>query len=90
MDIELKEEYRDIDIEECGFSNRTHNILLRSQITNVYELALKFNEGITGLRGAGVFVEKEVQSFFDSKINDTLDEIQRKKDVMQKIMLKLR
>ena len=85
MDIELKEEYRDIDIEECGFSNRTHNILLRSQITNVYELALKFNEGITGLRGAGVFVEKEVQSFFDSKINDTLDEIQRKKDVMQKI-----
>ena len=85
MDIELKEEYRDIDIEECGFSNRTHNILLRSQITNVYELALKFNEGITGLRGAGVFVEEEVQSFFDSKINDTLDKIQRKKDVMQKI-----
>lgn len=85
MDIELKEEYRDIDIEKCGFSNRTHNILRRYQITNVYELAEKFNEGITGLRGAGVFVEEEVQSFFENKINDTLDEIQHKKDVLQKI-----
>jgi hypothetical protein len=42
MDIELKEEYRNIDIEDCDFSNRTHNILLRSQITNVYELAEKY------------------------------------------------
>ena len=85
MDIELKEEYRNIDIEDCDFSNRTHNILLRSQITNVYELAEKYNEGITSLRGAGVFVEEEVRSFFESKINDTLDVIQHKKDVLQTI-----
>ena len=85
MDIELKEEYRDIDVEDCGFSNRTHNILLRYQITNVYELAEKYNEGLTGLRGVGVFVEEEVQSFFESKINDALDESKRKKEVLQTI-----
>ncbi len=85
MDIELKEEYRDIDIEDCGFSNRTHNILLRSQITNVYELAEKYNEGITSLRGAGVFVEEEVRSFFESRISDIIDVIQHKKDVLQTI-----
>ena len=85
MDIELKEEYRDIDVEDCGFSNRTHNILLRHQITNVYELAEKYNEGLTGLRGVGVFVEEEVQSFFESKINDALDESKRKKEVLQTI-----
>ena len=85
MVIELKEEYRDIDVEECGFSNRTHNILIRYQITNVYELAEIFNEGLTGLKGAGVFVEKEVQSFFESEINNTLDEIKHKKDVLQTI-----
>ena len=85
MDIELKEEYRDIDVEDCGFSNRTHNILLRYQITNVYELAEKYNEGLTGLRGVGVFAEKEVQSFFESNINDVLDENKHKKEVLQTI-----
>ena len=85
MDIELKEEYRDINIEECDFSNRTYNILLRSQITNVYELAEKYNEGITSIRGAGVFVEEEIRSFFESKIDDTLDEIKNKKDILQTI-----
>lgn len=85
MKIELKAEYRDIDIKECGFSNRTRNVLHRHKITNVYELAEKFNEGITELRGAGVFVEEEVRIFFVSITNDTVDEIQQNKDILKKI-----
>lgn len=55
-----------------------------------YELAEKYNEGITSLRGAGVFVEEEVRSFFESKINDTLDVIQHKKDQLCRIAVKER
>ncbi len=67
MYIELKEEYRNIDVKEWGFSNRTYNILRRYHITNVYELAEIFNDGITVLRGVGVFVEEEVRSFLKEK-----------------------
>ena len=84
MAIELKEEYRDIDIKNCGFSNRTQNLLLRNKITNVYELANKYNEGITLLKGAGELVEKEVSAFLDSNISDYIEELKLKKEAQHK------
>ena len=75
MQFELKNEYRDLEIQQCGFSNRTHNILMRNGITNVYDLIIQYNEGIRSLRGAGVFVEEEIEEFLSARIETTIIEL---------------
>lgn len=74
MQFELKKEYQDLEIHDCGFSGRTHNILMRNSITNVYDLILQYNKGIRSLRGAGVFVEEEIEEFLSTRIESTIAE----------------
>lgn len=74
MQFELKSEYQNLEIQDCGFSNRTHNILMRNGITNVYDLIIQYNEGIRSLRGAGVFVEEEIEEFISTRIESTIKE----------------
>lgn len=68
MQFELKNEYRDLEIQDFVFSGRTQNVLKRNQITNVYDLIVQYNKGIRSLRGVGVFVEEEVEEFLLTKI----------------------
>lgn len=72
MQFEPRNEYRDVEIKDCGFSARTYNILMRNKITNVYELIIHFNEGIRSLRGAGVRVQEEVEEFLSERIDATI------------------
>lgn len=83
MHFELKYEYRDLAVRECGFSGRTCNVLIRNQINNVYELIIQYNEGIRSLRGAGVFVEEEVEEFLSTKIESTMNEKSKKDAVLE-------
>lgn len=77
MWLELNNVYRNLSVWDCGFSVRTRNVLLRNKINNVYELIVQYNEddGITNLRGAGTFVEEEIEEFFSAKLNSHLFDI---------------
>lgn len=63
MKFDTKEEYKNIQIEECDFSGRTYNLLRRSSIDNLYQLVCRYNEGLKKIKGVGDYTVREVEEF---------------------------
>lgn len=75
MNIEMKEKYGQVYLEELGLSNRAFNMLKRSGINTLAELIVRAEVGLFDVRGLGIQTINEIESILSN-----LDSINLHKD----------